>query len=102
MSAFANSGQVCISLQRLYVHDTIADAFLERFVAATRALKIGNPLDRDCDVGPIISDDAADRAETWIRDALDEGGVPRRDGVHGAGARGGCCGRSSSRTRGPT
>jgi acyl-CoA reductase-like NAD-dependent aldehyde dehydrogenase len=73
MSAFANSGQVCISLQRLYVHDAIADAFLERFVAATRALKIGNPLDRDCDVGPMISDEAADRAETWIREALDEG-----------------------------
>ena len=73
MSAFANSGQVCISLQRLYVHDAIADAFLERFVTATRALKIGNPLDRDCDVGPMISDEAADRAETWIREALDEG-----------------------------
>ncbi len=73
MSAFANSGQVCISLQRLYVHDAIADAFLERFVGATRALKIGNPLDRDCDVGPMISDEAADRAESWIREALNEG-----------------------------
>ncbi len=73
MSAFANSGQVCISLQRLYVHDAIADAFLDRFVTATRALKIGNPLDRDCDVGPMISDEAADRAESWIREALNEG-----------------------------
>jgi acyl-CoA reductase-like NAD-dependent aldehyde dehydrogenase len=73
MSAFANSGQVCISLQRLYVHDAIADAFLDRFVAATRALKIGNPLDRDCDVGPMISDEAVDRAESWIREALNEG-----------------------------
>jgi acyl-CoA reductase-like NAD-dependent aldehyde dehydrogenase len=84
MSAFANSGQVCISLQRLYVHDAIADAFLERFVAATRALKIGNPLDRDCDVGPMISDEAADRAETWILEAIDEGARAltdvRRDG----------------------
>jgi acyl-CoA reductase-like NAD-dependent aldehyde dehydrogenase len=73
MSAFANSGQVCISLQRLYVHEAIADAFLDRFISATRALKIGNPLDRDCDVGPMISDEAADRAETWIREALNEG-----------------------------
>jgi acyl-CoA reductase-like NAD-dependent aldehyde dehydrogenase len=73
MSAFANSGQVCISLQRLYVHEAIADPFLERFIAATRALKVGNPLDRDCEVGPMISDEAAERAEKWIREAIDEG-----------------------------
>ena len=73
MSAFANSGQVCISLQRLYVHETIAAPFIERLLAATAALKVGNPLDRDCDVGPMISDEAADRAESWIRDAVREG-----------------------------
>jgi acyl-CoA reductase-like NAD-dependent aldehyde dehydrogenase len=73
MSAFANSGQVCLSLQRLYVHESIAETFLTRFVAATRALKVGNPLDRDCDVGPMIADDAADRAEAWIREAVSQG-----------------------------
>jgi acyl-CoA reductase-like NAD-dependent aldehyde dehydrogenase len=73
MSAFANAGQVCISLQRLYLHEAIAPAFLERFIAATKALKVGNPLDRDCDVGPMISDEAADRAEGWINDAVSEG-----------------------------
>jgi acyl-CoA reductase-like NAD-dependent aldehyde dehydrogenase len=73
MSAFANAGQVCLSLQRLYVHETIADTFLERFVAATRALKVGNPLDRDCDVGPMISDEAAERADAWIKEAVDQG-----------------------------
>lgn len=73
VSAFANAGQVCISLQRLYVHRAIADAFLERFLAATRALRVGNPLERDCDVGPMISDEATDRAESWIREAVAEG-----------------------------
>jgi acyl-CoA reductase-like NAD-dependent aldehyde dehydrogenase len=73
MSAFANSGQVCLSLQRLYVHESIADEFLARFVAATRALKVGNPLDRDCDVGPMISDEAADRADQWIKEAVSQG-----------------------------
>jgi acyl-CoA reductase-like NAD-dependent aldehyde dehydrogenase len=73
MSAFANSGQVCISLQRLYLHEAIAPRFLEKFLAATAALKVGNPLDRDCDVGPMISDEAADRAESWINDAVKEG-----------------------------
>jgi acyl-CoA reductase-like NAD-dependent aldehyde dehydrogenase len=73
MAAFANAGQVCISLQRLYVHRAIAVTFLERFLALTRAQKVGNPLDRDCDVGPMVSDEAAERAESWIREAVAEG-----------------------------
>ena len=73
MSAFSNSGQVCLSLQRLYVQEAIFDEFLGRFVAATNALKVGNPLDQDCDVGPMISDDAADRADEWIKDAISQG-----------------------------
>lgn len=73
MSAFANAGQVCLSLQRLYVHEAIGDPFLREFVRQTEALKVGNPLDRDCDVGPLISDEAADRAERWIHEAVAEG-----------------------------
>ena len=73
VSAFANSGQVCISLQRLYLHESIAAEFTERFVSATAALKVGNPLDKDCDVGPMISDEAAQRAQQWIEDAVSEG-----------------------------
>jgi acyl-CoA reductase-like NAD-dependent aldehyde dehydrogenase len=73
VSAFANSGQVCISLQRLYVHESISKEFIDRMVAATAALKVGNPLDRDCDVGPMISDSAAEKAERWIKDAVAEG-----------------------------
>jgi acyl-CoA reductase-like NAD-dependent aldehyde dehydrogenase len=73
MSAFANAGQVCISLQRLYLHESIAETFLARFLQATDALKVGNPLDRDCDVGPMISDEAAARAEQWISQAVAEG-----------------------------
>jgi acyl-CoA reductase-like NAD-dependent aldehyde dehydrogenase len=72
-SAFANSGQVCISLQRLYLHEAIAREFTGRFIAATQALNVGNPLDRDTDVGPMISDEAAERAERWIQDAVAEG-----------------------------
>jgi acyl-CoA reductase-like NAD-dependent aldehyde dehydrogenase len=73
VSAFANAGQVCISLQRLYVHESIAKAFIDAFVAATDALVVGNPLDAATDVGPLISDEAADRAERWIRDAVGQG-----------------------------
>jgi acyl-CoA reductase-like NAD-dependent aldehyde dehydrogenase len=73
MSAFANSGQVCLSLQRLYVHESIASDFLTKFVAATKALKVGNPVDRECDVGPMISDEAAERADQWIKEAVSQG-----------------------------
>jgi acyl-CoA reductase-like NAD-dependent aldehyde dehydrogenase len=73
VSAFANAGQVCISLQRLYVHEAIAPAFIAEFVRQTEALQVGNPLDRGCDVGPMITEEAAARAEEWIRDAVAEG-----------------------------
>ncbi len=73
VSAFANSGQVCISLQRLYVHRSIAAEFTKRFVEATAKLKVGNPLDRDCDVGPMIDEAEAKRAESWIKEAVAEG-----------------------------
>jgi acyl-CoA reductase-like NAD-dependent aldehyde dehydrogenase len=69
-SAFANAGQVCISLQRLYVHEAIADRFVAGFVRQSEALRVGNPLDPETDVGPMISDEAAERADAWIRDAV--------------------------------
>ncbi len=73
VSAFANSGQVCISLQRLYLHRSIAAEFTKRFVEATAKLKVGNPLEKDCDVGPMIDEAEAKRAESWIREAVSEG-----------------------------
>jgi acyl-CoA reductase-like NAD-dependent aldehyde dehydrogenase len=73
VSAFANSGQICISLQRIYVHEQIAKQFIERFVKATAALKVGNPVEKDCDVGPLIATAAAEKAEQWIREAVADG-----------------------------
>jgi acyl-CoA reductase-like NAD-dependent aldehyde dehydrogenase len=72
-SAFANSGQVCISLQRVYVHESIAAPFTERILKAVAQLKTGNPLDRDCDVGPMISEAEAARAEAWVKEAVSAG-----------------------------
>jgi acyl-CoA reductase-like NAD-dependent aldehyde dehydrogenase len=73
VSAFANSGQICISLQRLYVHEAIGQPFTDRFLAATARLKVGNPCDKDCDVGPMISEAEAARAEAWIQVAARAG-----------------------------
>lgn len=79
MSAFANAGQVCLSLQRLYVHRDIADTVLERLVAETKALKVGDPRDRATDVGPMISEAATDRVVAWVDAALN-GGAKRACG----------------------
>jgi acyl-CoA reductase-like NAD-dependent aldehyde dehydrogenase len=69
MGSFANSGQVCISVQRIYVARSIFDTFLAKFLTATQLLVVGNPLDETCDVGPLIHPTEAERAETWVQEA---------------------------------
>jgi len=72
-SAFANSGQVCISLQRIYVHKNVLNEFKEHFLQEVKKLKFGNPLEKDCDVGPMIDEKEAERAESWINEAVNQG-----------------------------
>ncbi|GAE93376.1 aldehyde dehydrogenase [Gracilibacillus boraciitolerans JCM 21714] len=71
--SFAFAGQVCISVQRIYVHDSIKDLFMEKLKEQISALKIGDPTDAETDVGPMISEDEAKRAEEWIQEAVDNG-----------------------------
>ena len=59
----------CISTQRILVHASVYRGFVERFVAAVAALRIGDPLDEGTDVGPMIDEANAVRVEEWIRDA---------------------------------
>jgi acyl-CoA reductase-like NAD-dependent aldehyde dehydrogenase len=73
VGSFYNSGQVCLSVQRIYVHRRLEKEFTERFASATAALKVGNPLDEECDVGPMIDEGEAIRAEAWIKEAVDGG-----------------------------
>ena len=73
MGSFAFSGQVCISVQRVFVHEKIAELFIDRFVKESRAQKIGDPLDEATDIGPMISEQEAIRVESWIRDAEKQG-----------------------------
>jgi acyl-CoA reductase-like NAD-dependent aldehyde dehydrogenase len=72
-SAFSNSGQVCISLQRIYVHKDIADEFSQKLKQATESLKVGNPLDQDTELGPMIDEKEAQRAKSWIDEAVSQG-----------------------------
>jgi acyl-CoA reductase-like NAD-dependent aldehyde dehydrogenase len=69
VGSFAHSGQVCISVQRIFVHRRVRDAFLERFVEGARQLKIGHPLDPATDVSSLITVKEAERVEEWIAEA---------------------------------
>lgn len=71
--AFAFSGQVCISAQRVYVQKSIYDEFLKNYIKQTNELKIGNPAEEDTDIGPMISEKEAERAKEWIADAVENG-----------------------------
>jgi acyl-CoA reductase-like NAD-dependent aldehyde dehydrogenase len=71
--AFAHSGQVCISVQRIYVHESIAEKFVEAFAAATAKLRIGHPYDEATDISSLIDEREAIRVEEWIGDAVRKG-----------------------------
>jgi acyl-CoA reductase-like NAD-dependent aldehyde dehydrogenase len=71
--SFANAGQVCISVQRIYVHEAVQAQFMEKFVAAVKQLKLGSPYDDATDIGPMISVQEAERAESWVQEAVAAG-----------------------------
>ncbi|HJP18860.1 MAG TPA: aldehyde dehydrogenase family protein [Nitrospinota bacterium] len=73
MGGFGYSGQVCISVQRIFVHNEIFEEFKEKFIKKVKALKTGDPLDENTDVGPMISEKEADRVEAWIKEAANNG-----------------------------
>ena len=71
--AFYQSGQSCVGVQRILVHARIYAGFTDKLVAATRALKMGDPKDENTFIGPMISEKEAIRLETWINSALKRG-----------------------------
>lgn len=85
VSAFSNSGQVCISLQRIYVNRACADEFTKIFIDKVKQLNIGNPLDKDCDVGPMIDENELGRIDEWVQEAVKQGATVsaggKRDGM---------------------
>ena len=73
LGAFSYSGQICISIQRVFLHEDIYKSFMDKFVAATKKLKIGNPLEEETDIGPMINLGAAEQIEEWISEAVQKG-----------------------------
>ena len=71
--AFYNSGQVCISLQRIYVNEEVYEKFAALIAEETKTLKVGSPYEDDTFMGPLIDDEARHRAKSWIASAKNEG-----------------------------
>jgi len=84
-AAFEASGQQCISAQRVLVDKAVLDAFLAKFIAAAKALKVGRADDPATDVGPMVSSAAADRVMAMCEDAIKRGAryalEPKREGA---------------------
>lgn len=85
VGAYYNSGQVCISVQRIYSEKQVYEPFSEKFVKATEAMVVGDPLDERVDVGPMIDAREVDRIEGWVNEAKSSGAQVltggRRDGM---------------------
>lgn len=71
---FYYSGQVCISVQRIYIHENIYEKFKKIFLEKVQLLKIGEPFEEDTDIGPLITENDAIRVESWIKKAVEMGG----------------------------
>jgi len=85
LGAFGYAGQVCISVQRIFVHEAIRGAFLERLVAGTATLKVGDPLDPQTDVGPMVDEAVVARTAAWVAEAVAGGARVLAGGTsHGA------------------
>jgi acyl-CoA reductase-like NAD-dependent aldehyde dehydrogenase len=74
VGAFTYAGQVCVSVQRILVHEDVWDEFFARLVAGARSLKLGDPLDPGTDVGPMVDANAARRTQAWVDEAVALGG----------------------------
>ena len=71
--SFAHSGQICISVQRIFVHKEIFNEFLNKFLEETSKVKCGDPLDENVIVGPMITENDAKRIEEWVDEAQKQG-----------------------------
>src|SRR5919108_2061974 len=71
--AYSHAGQSCISIQRILLAESVFDDFTARFIPNVESLKLGDPLDPDTDVGPLISTDDRDRVKEWVDEAVSNG-----------------------------
>jgi len=79
-SSFSNQGQICLSGSRIFVEESAYDMFVERFVTATRGLRVGDPLDPSTDQGALVSRAHLDKVRSYLDIAREEGGTLRCGG----------------------
>ena len=72
---YYNAGQVCVSVQRIFVHADIVPRFVERLTERVRALRVGDPTSPDTEMGPLILPKEVDRVAAWVAEARDAGGA---------------------------
>ncbi|MEU1846737.1 NADP-dependent succinic semialdehyde dehydrogenase [Micromonospora sediminicola] len=80
-----NNGQSCIAAKRFIVHTDVFDAFAEKFAARMAALRVGDPMDDDTDVGPLASERGRDEVHAQVTDAVDQGATVLCGGEKPAG-----------------
>ena len=68
-----HAGQVCVSVQRVFAHESIADTVADQLAAAGTAMRIGDPLEANTEIGPLIKAAEIERIDTWVQAAIDEG-----------------------------
>ncbi len=85
IAKFRNSGQSCVSANRIYVQRAVYPAFLRAFVEETKAMKMGSGLDPETEIGPLINEEAVARAVEHVQDAVAGGGKLLCGGVRGNG-----------------
>lgn len=73
MSKYRNAGQTCVCANRFYVHDSVYDQFIEKFKHAVTKLKVGNGLNKDVTIGPLIDRNALKKVKEHIDDAVNKG-----------------------------
>ena len=71
---YYHAGQVCVSVQRVYVHESIIDQVVEGIDSLARSLKVGDPLEESTEVGPLILPEEVDRIHEWVQEAIAGGG----------------------------
>jgi glyceraldehyde-3-phosphate dehydrogenase (NADP+) len=79
---FSYAGQSCISVQRVYVHHQVYETFTDDFISRVEKFKVGNPLEEETDVGPVIDSGASERLERWLQEAQSRGAEVLAGGQH--------------------
>ena len=85
LAKMRNLGEACTAANRIYVHEAVADAYLEKLTAAMTALKVGNGLEPGIDIGPLVNADTRDKVAAFVDDAVAKGAVLHTGGQRPGG-----------------